>query len=73
MDKSRTTGAEGGKDVILDDVDNLVIDIIGEYFVYQSTTYVKTIHSEHTIFITIVDGMNEHKREITGSKTKSIQ
>lgn len=33
VDNSRATGTAGGKEAILDDIDNLVIDIIGKYFI----------------------------------------
>lgn len=41
LDSSRSTGSGGGKSVILDDIDNMIIDIIGMLLLLYESVCVK--------------------------------
>lgn len=39
IDDSRKIGAAGGKQLVLDDIDNMVIDIVGKFIVFKYTRH----------------------------------
>lgn len=54
LDDSRATGASGGKEMILDDVDNLVIDIIGKF----KCKYIRRFKRHLTFRFDVFRGLN---------------